>query len=189
MHLFRHRSGRHERHPSSPDGLRGRFGALWDAARFHRRAAWVHSHFQGEAHRRDSAEHAQDHAAAFLDLNDSQADLMARVFASLTAVRRAAKALSRSDDLSALVASETFARDEAQVLFDRQLDALKAAGPGLIADFGDFFDALDFEQQQMLRFALRRRAGGRGQHRHHDGHPGRRDGDARADDTDHGFAF
>ena len=191
MHLFRRRFGRHERHSSSPDGLRGRFGALWDAARFHRRAAWVHSHVHGEARGRDIAERVQDHAAAFLDLNDGQADLMSRVFDSLATLRRGAKALSRRDDVTALVDSETFDRDAAQALFDQQLDALKAAGPGLIADFGDFFDALDFEQQQMLRFALRRRGGHRG-HRHHhhpDGHPGRRDGDARADDTDHGFAF
>lgn len=184
MHLFRHRFSRHERHFVFAEGLRGRVGALWDAARFHRRAAWGHPHAHGTTtsafeHQVPAGagftERLQQRAAAYLDLDDHQAELMARLFDSLAAARRAAKALARRDDVVALTASETFARDEAQALFDQQVDALKASGPGLVAAFGDFFDALDFEQQQMVRFALRRGRDRRHSGAHRGGHGHRHD--------------
>ncbi len=66
------------------------------------------------------------------------------------------KALARGPEVARLVESENFRRDEAQAIFDGQIEALRATGPALVAAFGDFFDALDFDQQQMLRFLLRR---------------------------------
>ncbi|MBS79983.1 MAG: hypothetical protein CMO32_30340 [Variovorax sp.] len=86
------------------------------------------------------------------------------------------KALARGPEVARLFESENFRRDEAQELFDGQIEALRATGPALVAAFGDFFDALDFDQQQMLRFVLRRlrrRAGRDGEDR--DGR-NRRDG-------------
>lgn len=74
----------------------------------------------------------------------------------LGTARRAVKALARGPEVARLVESENFRRDEAQALFDGQVEALRATGPALVAAFGDFFDALDFDQQQMLRFMLRR---------------------------------
>lgn len=98
------------------------------------------------------------------------------------------KALARGPEVARLVESENFRRDEAQELFDGQIEALRATGPALVAAFGDFFDALDFDQQQMLRFLLRRlrRRAGRDGHDRRDGRDGRdgRGGNDRNDRND-----
>lgn len=101
-------------------------------------------------------ERLQARARAFLDLSDSQAELLKQLVGQLATARRAFKALARGPEVARLVESDNFRREEAQALFDGQVEALRATGPALVAAFGDFFDALDFEQQQMLRFALRR---------------------------------
>lgn len=65
-------------------------------------------------------------------------------------------------EVARLVAADTFARDAAQQLLEAQIEAMRAGVPALVQAFGDFFDALDFDQQQALRFMmrrLRRRAG------------------------------
>ncbi|WP_431262731.1 hypothetical protein ACQ859_21835 [Roseateles chitinivorans] len=121
-----------------------------------------------DAHHAGRGERLQARARAFLDLSDSQSELLARLVDQLATARRAVKALARGPEVARLFESENFRREEAQDLFDGQIEALRATGPALVAAFGDFFDALDFDQQQMLRFMLRRlrrRAG--------------RDGDAR----------
>jgi hypothetical protein len=94
----------------------------------------------------------------------------------LGTARRAVKALARGPEVARLIESDNFRREEAQELFDGQVEALRATGPALVAAVGDFFDGLDFDQQQMLRFLLRRlrrragRDGGRGGHDRRDGH-------------------
>jgi len=170
MHLFHSRFHRHERHHA-----RGRFGAFWHAA-FHQSRGFHHHHHHdrhhGEASWGAGRVPLRDRAAAFLDLDTDQIQRMDHLFEQVNVARRAAKDVLRSPDFAALVENENFRREDAQVLFDRRIDALKAAGPSLVEAFGDFFDALDFEQQQMLRFALRRR-------RH--GHNGRHDAPPAAD--------
>jgi hypothetical protein len=166
MHLFHSRFHRHERrHPH------GRFGAFWHAAFHHSRGFHDHGH-HGEASARPGRVPLRSRAAAFLDLDAIQLERMDHLFEQVFAVRRATKDVLRSAQFAALVENENFRREDAQVLFDRRIETLKAAGPSLVAAFGDFFDALDFEQQQMLRFALRRR-------RH--GHNGRHDAPPAAD--------
>jgi len=124
----------------------------------------------------------QARARAFLDLSDSQAELLERLVDQLGTARRAVKALARGPEVARLIESDNFRREEAQELFDGQVEALRATGPALLAAVGDFFDALDFDQQQMLRFLLRRlrrragrdgrdgRDGGRGGRDRRDGH-------------------
>jgi hypothetical protein len=109
-----------------------------------------------DAHHAGRGERLQARARAFLDLSDSQSGLLERLITQLATSRRALKALARGPEVARLVDSENFRRDEAQELFDGQIEALRATGPALVAAFGDFFDALDFDQQQMLRFLLRR---------------------------------
>lgn len=163
MHLFHSRFHRHERrHPH------GRFGAFWHAAFHHSRG--FHDH--GDTSSRPGRMPLRARAAAFLDLDEPQLDQLDHLFEQVNAARRAAKDVLRSAEFAALVENENFRREDAQVLWDRRIGTLKAAGPSLVAAFGDFFDALDFEQQQMLRFALRRR-------RH--GHNGRHDAPPAAD--------
>lgn len=153
MFLFHSRFSRRDcRHPWKA----GRHAGFWHAAFHHGRGRHDDAHDAGHAHAGRS-ERLQARAAAFLDLDDAQVELMGRLFEQLHAARRAAKAVARGPEVAALVATENFKRDEAQALFDRTVDGLKASGPALIAAFGDFFDALDFEQQQMLRFVLSRR--------------------------------
>jgi hypothetical protein len=53
-------------------------------------------------------------------------------------------------------------------LLDAKLDALRAAGPGLVTAFAEFFDSLDAEQRQVLRFMMRRFSHSR---RHGDARP------------------
>ncbi len=95
-------------------------------------------------------------ACAFLDLSDSQQALLKTLFDAWQAPRRAMKALAKGPEVAQLFETDSFRRDEAQALFDAQVDALRQAGPDLVTALGDFFDALDFEQQQALRFLLRR---------------------------------
>lgn len=97
--------------------------------------------------------------SAKLDLDGAQQERLAELLEQLQRQRRALKALARGPELPALLTGDNFDRDAAQRLIDGQLDQLRAAGPGLVAAFGDFFDALDFEQQQALRFLMRRFSG------------------------------
>lgn len=133
-------------------------------------------------------ERLQARASAFLDLSDTQHELLARLIDQLGTARRAVKALARGPEVASLIEGDNFKRQDAQELFDGQVEALRATGPSLVAAFGDFFDALDFDQQQMLRFVLRRlrrRAGRRDDERGSRGGRGGRDGrDARDDGFD-----
>ncbi|OWQ45631.1 hypothetical protein CDL60_17275 [Roseateles noduli] len=135
-----------------------------------------------DAYHAGRGERLQARAVAFLDLSDSQSALLERLIVQLATARRAVKALARGPEVARLVDSENFRREEAQELFDGQIEALRATGPALVAAVGDFFDALDFDQLQMLRFLLRRlrrRAGRGGEDRDERGRRGR--GDARPD--------
>lgn len=126
----------------------------------------------------------QARARAFLDLSERQDALLGLLLEQLGNARRALQALARGPEVARLIDTDNFRREEAQELFDGQLDALRATGPALVAAFGDFFDALDFDQQQMLRFAMRRlrKRAGRRDRRHDRQRDGRR-GDERGGDT------
>ncbi|HEX2009739.1 MAG TPA: Spy/CpxP family protein refolding chaperone [Roseateles sp.] len=96
---------------------------------------------------------------AKLDLGAEQQERLAELLAQLQRQRRALRAAGPA--LAGLFAADNFARQEARRLLDAELDALRDAGPALVEALGDFFDALDFEQQQALRFMLRRLRRGR----------------------------
>ena len=100
--------------------------------------------------------------AAELDLDAAQRSHLAELLAWLQARGLGLRALLRGQGSAALLAGDTFDRAAALRLWEAQLDALKAAGPELVRLLGEGFDALDFEQQQALRFRLRRLRSGRG---------------------------
>lgn len=102
------------------------------------------------------AGHLVARVGAKLDLDDEQRHRLAAWFGQLRQQRDALKGLARGPELIGLLAGEQFPRESAQQLIDARLDALRAAGPGVIAAFAEFFDALDAEQRQVLRFMLRR---------------------------------
>jgi len=91
-----------------------------------------------------------------LDLDDGQQRRLAAWLEQLQRQRDALKQAARGPELASLIAGETFAREPAQQLLDAKLDALRAAGPGMVTAFADFFDSLDAEQRQALRFMTRR---------------------------------
>ncbi|UXH76272.1 hypothetical protein [Roseateles amylovorans] len=98
----------------------------------------------------------QARASAFLDLSPTQEALLATLFEHWQKPRRAMKALARGPEVARLFEGDNFRRDEAQALFDGQVEALRATSPALVNALADFFDALDFDQQQALRFLMRR---------------------------------
>ncbi len=128
-----------------------------------------HGHpFGRHAHAGGFADHVIARIAAKLDLDDEQQRLLGAWFGHLQTQREALSGLARGSELAGLMAGEQFPRESAQQLLDARLDALRAAGPGAVGAFADFFDALDAEQRQVLRFLMRRI--GRGRHAHHERH-------------------
>ncbi len=119
-----------------------------------------HGHRGHHVGRHADAEGFADHLAARvgakLDLDDEQQRRLGAWFAQLQNQRDALKGLARGPELVGLIAGDQFPRESAQQLLDAKLDALRAAGPGVIGAFADFFDALDAEQRQVLRFMMRR---------------------------------
>ena len=108
------------------------------------------------------ASHLLTQVGAKLDLDDEQHRRLAAWFVQLQHQRDSLKGLARGPELAGLIAGDQFPREQAQQLLDAKLDALRAAGPAAIAAFADFFDSLDAEQRQVLRFMMRRF--GRGRH-------------------------
>jgi len=97
-----------------------------------------------------------DRVGAKLDLDDEQQRRFAAWIEQIQKQRDAMKGMARGPELANLIAGEQFPRESAQQLLDAKLDAARAAGPGLIGAFADFFDSLDSEQRQVLRFMMRR---------------------------------
>ena len=91
-----------------------------------------------------------------LDLDTEQQRRLATWLEQLQRQRDALKHFARGHEVAALMAGEQFAREPAQQLIDSRLDWLREAGPDVIAAFGDFFDSLDAEQRQALRFVTKR---------------------------------
>jgi len=112
-------------------------------------------------HRHDEAgsriEHLADRLGSRLDLNDEQREHLKTLLALLQRQRTLIKGESLLDEVKGLMAGSTLDRAAAQALVDARIQALQAAGPQLIAALGDFYDALDADQQQALRFVLRLR--------------------------------
>ncbi|WP_077036695.1 Spy/CpxP family protein refolding chaperone [Pelomonas sp. KK5] len=120
-------------------------------------------HFGGGHHHRgrgDASEFLEfivARASSKLDLNEKQQELLAALLKDLQAQRAAMKS-GLPDFAKNLLAGETFDRAAAQQALDARVDAVRAAGPGVINAAGDFFDSLDAEQKQALRFLLRTRS-------------------------------
>ncbi|MDM4764909.1 Spy/CpxP family protein refolding chaperone [Pelomonas sp. SE-A7] len=136
---------------------------------FHR---WHHHHHLHGHHGHGRHHHARllgrqadalDYLAGHLDLNQAQQALLDQLQLQLMRQRRELRSTLSLAGLEPLVASESFDREAARRLLASQLDSLHQAGPALVEAAADFFDSLDFEQQQALRFLLRVRSGRRAQ--------------------------
>lgn len=164
MHFFHAWRQRHHRHAAAASSFffhhRGfhRHGHPGFFSAEHGDAAWDER--QPERHG-DRTERLLERLSARLDLTAAQQERLADLLARLQSQRRTLKALSRGPELRTLFAGENLDRTAAQALWDERLDALRRAGPGLVDALGEFFDGLDFEQQQALRFVMRRHGRGR----------------------------
>ena len=114
-------------------------------------------------HADDFTHHLIARASAKLDLDDAQQRRLADWIEQLQRQRESMKGLARGPELAALLAGGQFPREAARRMLDAKLDALRAASPGVVNAFADFFDSLDAEQRQVLRFMMRRFG-----HRHND---------------------
>lgn len=124
-------------------------------------------HFGHGHHGHHGGHHVGRHADGFahllaarlgrkLDLDEGQQRRLGAWLEQLQQQRDTMSSLARGPDVAGLFGGEQFARAPAQQLLDAKLDALRAAGPGLVTAFADFFDSLDGEQRQVLRFMMRR---------------------------------
>ncbi|MGQ3050411.1 MAG: Spy/CpxP family protein refolding chaperone [Roseateles sp.] len=130
-----------------------------------------HAHHEFR-HHFEHGQHFSRHADGFahlllsrvgarLDLADEQRRRFAAWVELVQRQRDALTTLARGSQLAALVADERFAREQAQQLLTAKLDAMRAAGSEVIAAFAEFFDSLDDEQRQAMRFMTQRGASGR----------------------------
>nr|WP_316644475.1 Spy/CpxP family protein refolding chaperone [uncultured Roseateles sp.] len=96
-------------------------------------------------------------ASRRLDLNPAQQLALRQLLELLQQQREALKGGSARKELADLLGGASFDRAAAQSLWDDRMQALRDGGPVLIAAIADFFDTLDADQQQLLRFMLRPR--------------------------------
>ncbi|MGH6645765.1 Spy/CpxP family protein refolding chaperone [Aquabacterium sp.] len=132
--------------------------------------ALVHAHRRHSAHHHhrheDGASSFADHLAGKLshrlDLNGEQ---QAKLETLLSAVQQQRQALRREalfEDITGLLAGSTLDRAATRQLVDERLATAQAAVPALVDALADFYDTLDAEQQQALRFVMRLRRRGFG---------------------------
>jgi hypothetical protein len=120
-----------------------------------------HSRFDGDA--ADLVELLADRISQRLDLNAEQEARLARLLAAAQQQRQALRRDVLVPELRDRLAEATMDREAARLLLSERIAAVQAAAPALIDALADFFDALDAEQQLVLRFMLRlkRRGWGR----------------------------
>ncbi|HIV69493.1 MAG TPA: Spy/CpxP family protein refolding chaperone [Candidatus Aquabacterium excrementipullorum] len=150
-----HRHASHERHGRHVGGHHGGHHGHPGHHHFH------HGRFDGDA--ADLVELLADRISQRLDLNDEQEARLARLLAAAQQQRQALRRDGLVPELRDLLAGATLDREATRLLLSERIAAVQAAAPALIDALADFFDALDAEQQQVLRFMLRlkRRGWGR----------------------------
>ena len=132
---------------------------------FFQRFAAHHRHHHGHGHDhndgRSRAEHMVDHAAQHLDLSEAQRGHLGELLELLQSSRQNLRGEDPVAELGALISATRLDREAARAMAEKRLQSAHAGLPGLIEALGNFYDALDAEQQQALRFLLRRRGGWR----------------------------
>ncbi|MBV8379275.1 MAG: Spy/CpxP family protein refolding chaperone [Paucibacter sp.] len=133
--------------------------------RFARMHGHFHHHHHGH-HGHDEGsrlEHMAEHVAARLDLDDAQQDKLTDLLEALWAQRAAVKSPDLVKDLAGVIQGERLDRDAARALAEQRIAALQAGVTPVLDALGGFYDSLDAEQQQAVRFMLRMRGrfGGR----------------------------
>ncbi len=102
-------------------------------------------------------EYMADKVSSRLDLNEAQQQRLHALLSCLQEQRTNIKSGDIAKEVGAMIQGETFARDAAKTWIDQRLQALQTAAPIVLTALADFYDSLDTEQQQALRFLLRMR--------------------------------
>lgn len=140
--------------------------------------ALVHAHRRHSAHHHHHHHHGREDGAGFadhlaaklgrrLDLNETQQARLGTLLSALQQQRQAWRRDALFQDITGLLAASTLDRTATRQLVDERLATAQAAVPALIDALADFYDALDAEQQQALRFVLRLRQRGFGRFGRH----------------------
>ena len=99
-----------------------------------------------------------------LDLNETQGQRLSELLDCLQRQRQTIKSVDIVKDVGSLIAAERFDQSAAAQWVEQRLQAVQTATPLVLGALAAFYDSLDKEQQQALRFMLRARGGfmGRG---------------------------
>ena len=132
-------------------------GLFHRLARFHHhhRGHHDHHHHHHEGDEASRIEHIADRVASRLDLNEAQQAKFVALLEAVQVQRAALKSPDLVKDLAGLVKGERFDREAANAWVAQRLLSLQTGAPSVLTALGDFYDALDTEQQQVLRFMLR----------------------------------
>ena len=115
-------------------------------------------HERGEGSR---AERMAEHAANHLDLSDAQRGHLSELLELMQSSRESLRGDDPVAELTALLANTRLDREAARAAAEKRVQSVQSGLPGLIEALGNFYDSLDADQQQALRFLLRRKAGWR----------------------------
>ena len=112
------------------------------------------------------------HITKSLDLNDTQTQALQALQAEMLETRTLMKGDGGNikEQLSAMIAADTFDQGAALSLINERAEAFQANAPELVATAGVFIDSLDAEQKATIRQFMER-GGKRGfgrKHRQHD---------------------
>lgn len=126
-----------------------------------------HGHWHGHAHCGPGDSHFGDEASRIeriagkitgrLDLNETQQERLVGLLECLQQQRQAIKNVDLAKDIGALIGGERLDREAAKAWVEQRIQSLQTASPVVLTALADFYDALDAEQQQVLRFLLRMR--------------------------------
>ena len=131
-------------------------GLFHRLARMHHHRGHHHSHnCHHEGDEASRVEHIADRVAGGLDLNEAQQAKLVTLLEAVQVQRAAIKSPDLVKDLAGLVKAERFDREAADAWIAQRLQAVQTGAPSVLTALGDFYDALDTEQQQALRFMLR----------------------------------
>lgn len=175
LHAFFHGRHHHHHHGRHRFGHHGHHG--YDSQRGHRSG---HFHdeggFFGEGGRSDEGaaiEHLAHKIARRLDLDAVQLAQLKTLIECLQQQREAVRGGDWLQQAGSLLDGRTFDQQAAEALAAERIATVQAAVPKVLDALAGFYNALDADQQQVLRFIIRlgRRARGG---RHGDGM--RRDG-------------
>lgn len=163
FHAFLHARHHHHQHHHG----RHRFGHHGHRGHHHEHGG----HFDGEgtffghhAEREGSViDHLAHKVASRLDLNTEQLARLTALIECLQLQREAVRGGDWLQQASSLLDSRTFDRQAAEALLAARVATVQTAVPNVLDAVAGFYDSLDADQQQVLRFFIRlgRRARGR----------------------------